>query len=534
MSPFPSILMAFAASAVCLFPPPAAAQEANPQPVPPAIPRLKSLDFAPFSPSMEGLGGERAAELHNLVKNATLQEVQAALTSGIYTSEELTVYFLKRIRRYDDDLRCYLELNPLCLEEARESDRRRAAGRSRGPLEGIPLNLKDNIGTVAPLHTTAGAEILLTHSPAKDATVTRRLREAGTVILGKASLSELAGSLTTDPPGFNAISGMGVNAYRKGLPVSGSSSGSGISTSAGLTLLSVGSETSGSLIAPGAANGVVAMKPGLGVVSGEGIVPLIRFQDSAGPIARHVADAALLLGAMDELDTDYTAALKPDALEGVAVGVLRASLAGKSPAGKNTEWLRRIDEGLGKSKAAVRDIPDTFPDKPDILPIIFMGLELDTLGYMTAAGIPVKTIADLKAYNSAQPETRIPRGQHLIDLAARSMPGILTELNAAKEPLAKAYEKQALELRRKMAALLDQAFHQSQVEVLVSLANAHSDLYATAGYPAITVPLGLDTNGTPNGITFIGKPGQDARLLACAYAFEQATRLRVLPASTAD
>lgn len=316
-----------------------------------AVPRLRALDFSLFTAALANFTPDRAAQLHTAVKTATLTEVQAALTTGIYTAEELTLYFLQRIQRYDETLRSYMELNPACLDEARASDRRRASGKLLGPLDGIPINLKDNIGTAAPLHTTAGAEILLNDSPDKNAAVTRRLRAAGTVLLGKASLSELAGTLTTQPPGYNAISGIGVNAYRRGLPVSGSSSGSAISTSAGLTLLSVGSETSGSLIAPGSSNGVVAMKPGLGVVSGEGIIPLIRFQDSAGPMARHVADAAAMLSVMDEKDTDYLIGLQPDALAGVPVGVLRASLSDKSSGGNNTEWLRRIDEGLTKAKS---------------------------------------------------------------------------------------------------------------------------------------------------------------------------------------
>jgi len=502
-----------------------------PPPAKPTVPRLRPLDFTPFAADLEKIAPARLAALRDLVREASLTEIQSALKAGQVTSEELTLLFLSRIQRYDESLRSYLELNPRCLEEARDADRRRATGQGRGPLDGIPLNLKDNIGTAAPLHTTAGAEILLNHSPARDATVTRRLREAGAILLGKASLSELAGSLTTEPPGYNAISGIGVNAYRNGLEVSGSSSGSAISLSAGLTLISVGSETSGSLISPGSCNGVVAMKPSLGVVSGEGVVPLIRFQDSAGPMARNVADAALLLGVMDEKETDYAAGLKPHALEGVATGVLRASLTGADPAPGTKEWLRRIDEGLGKAKASVREVPDTFTAKPQILPLIFLGLQVDTLGYIASTGSPVKTPAALQAYNMAKPETRIPQGQNMIDLGVKLMPPLLKELGATDETLPKAYEALALKLRQDMAALLDQAFASAKVEVLVSLANSHSELYATAGYPAITVPLGLGQDGTPNGVTLIGKPGKDADLLAYAYAFEQATHYRVAPAA---
>lgn len=170
-------------------------------------------------------------------------------------------------------------------------------------MDGIPINLKDNIGTVAPLHTTAGAEVLRNHSPANDAILVSQLRAAGAVILGKASLSELAGVVTASFPGFNAVSGMGKNPYGSQFPVWGSSSGSAISTNAFLTAVSVGTETSGSLIAPASVNGVVGMKPSLDRVSGEGIVPLVHYQDSAGPLARTVTDAAALLAAKVGVDS---------------------------------------------------------------------------------------------------------------------------------------------------------------------------------------------------------------------------------------
>jgi amidase len=158
-------------------------------------------------------------------------------------------------------------------------------------------------------------------------------------------------------------------------------------------------------------------------------------------------------------------------------------------------------------------------------------LQVDTLGYIASTGSPVKTPAALQVYNMAKPETRIPRGQNMIDLGVQLMPPLLKELGATEETLPMAYEALALKLRQDMGALLDQAFANAKVEVLVSLATSHSELYATAGYPAITVPLGLGQDGTPNGVTLIGKPGKDADLLAYAYAFEQATHYRVAPAA---
>ena len=489
------------------------------------IPRLRALDFKTFEKTMAKVSEAQIHEIADLLQRATIPELQEQMKQGKVSSEELTSVCLLRIQRLDARLRSYIELNPQCLEDAKAADRARKAGQGIGPLRGIPINLKDNIGTVLPLHTTVGAEILLNHSPSQDAAIVAQLRKAGAVILGKASLSELAGALTTEPPGYNAVSGIGVNPYGETFPVSGSSSGSAISVSAGLAVVSVGTETSGSLISPASMNGVVAMKPSLGVVSGQGIVPLIRYQDSAGPIARNVTDAALLLAEMDLQQTDYLAALKPDALSGVKVGVLRSAIQKeKGP------WLSRIDEGLRVAKAMSLDVEDTFGHQPNLLPAIFLGLSHETIGYMKSAGLPVSTLADLQAYNLAKPEMRMPRGQNMIDLGAQILNAVAAESHIAEANLGNDLKKAALAVREEAAALLAKTFADHQVEVLVSLSNLHSQVYATAGYPAITVPLGLSPDGAPNGVTLIGKRGDDARLLAFAYAFEQATRLRVPPA----
>ena len=491
--------------------------------------RLRDLDFSPFEDALAEIDPGRLAEITILIRDAELPEIQEKMAAGELNSVELTLCLLDRIRRHDDYLRSYLELNPHALDEAREADRRREEGQISGSLLGIPVSVKDNIATVAPMHTTVGAEILLDHSPAADAMVVRKLREAGAVILGKASLSELAGSLTTEPPGYNSISGMGVNPYGSGLPVSGSSSGSAIATSALLTMVSVGTETSGSLISPASSNGVVAMKPGFGLVSGEGVVPLIRFQDSAGPVARSVKDAALLLTAISEEGKDYAAGLEAGALNGVAVGVLRAGILARDDSGATEFWLARIDEGLDLAGAVRLDLDETFDEKPELLPVIFLGLSEDTVGYLVKAGAPVRTLSELQAYNLAEAGRRIPRGQNMIDLGVRVLSAIGETTGLREGEFAPLYEEATLSVREGAAALLAGVFSENKVDVLISLANTHSDLYASGGYPAITVPLGLNGDGAPNGITLIGKPGEEAKLLAYAYAFEQATHYRAGP-----
>jgi amidase len=550
-------------------PPPVTVPAPAPERLPANTARLRELEFNSFQPALNAWAQKAAARetaLTALLQESTVLQVQEALDAGELTSENLTLYFLNRIRREDGRLRSYIELNPLCLEEARASDRRRGAGERRGPLDGIPVSVKDNIDTAAPLHTTAGSEILLHHSPARDAAVVTRLREAGAVILGKASLSELAGALTTNPPGFNAVSGFGRHPSGRPFPVSGSSSGSAIATRAGLAFMSVGTETSGSLLAPAAANGVVAMKPSLGRVSGEGIVPLIRFQDSAGPVARTVTDAAVLLGVLAGAEAGILNGhafapagdlFNPDALAGVTVGVLREDLL-DTPAGE--AWLKRIDDKLRRARAIPRDVvlvkksateegeSNRGPDgvetealgdvdvEAQLTPLIFLGLDQETLPYLVAAGAPVKTLAELEAYHAARPEIRIPQGQNVLSyavqwqaalrragLGSKAVPGLRKGTEGEEgeaASLGAVYERLALDLRHAASRMLDRAFEERGAAVLVSLGNTHSAIYATAGYPAITVPLGESESSEPNGVTLIARRGEDARLLGFAFAME--------------
>ena len=483
--------------------------------------RLRALDFSPFRRELAGLQVEEMARVQRLLQGATIPQLQARMASGALTSEQLTLFCLGRMRDQDEHFRGYIEVNPEALEEARASDRLRASGQLLGPLHGIPLNLKDNINTAAPLHTSGGAEILLNYSPAQDAPIVTRVRKAGAVVLGKASLSELAGAVTTKPPGSNAVSGAGVNPYREGLPVLGSSSGSAITTSAYLTVLSVGTETSGSLISPATAIGVVGMKPSLGLVSGEGVIPLISFQDSPGPVARSVTDAAILLDALDQVSVDYLAGLRPEALRGVRAGLLPEV---RQPGLRHD----RILKGLASCQAVTREI-----DQPlaglSILECLILALGYDTVPYLASCGCPVQSAADLQRYNAARPGRRIPFGQDFVDICAQVSESALNAAEVKPEEATGYYQKLCLDNRALAASKLDQMFDQQGVEVLVSHFNLASEYYATAGYPAITVPLGLDEKGAPIGVTFIARRGQDAALLAYAYAFEQATRLRVEP-----
>jgi amidase len=513
----------------------AGAVAAVPQPVPAAstTERLRALDWAPFAAAIGRFPADKAATIDANLATATIVDVQAALKGGTLTAEDLTLYFLSRIRQHDERLRTYLELNPRALDDARASDARRKAGALLGPFDGIPVSLKDNIETAAPMHTTAGAEILLGNIAANDAPLVSQLRAGGAVILGKANLSEFAGVITFGPlnGGFTAVGGATVNPHGH-YPTSGSSSGSAAGVAALLAMVSVGSETSGSLVGPSAWNGVVGMKPSRSLVNGAGVVPLVLYNDSPGPVGRNVTDVAALLDAIDTATVDYVAGLRTDALDGVTVGVLGTDIAANPD---NTPLLQGASASLAALGARLR--PATLVQTPawgnyaTFLTYLSGGIRYDMMPYVAARSRTVKTVEDLMAYNAADAPHRIPSGQGLLEMLGPASAG----LSAAD------YAALAARLRQAATDMLETTFRKTGADVLVSVETTHSELYATAGYPAITVPLGLRVKGRvlsqakvssvgmPAGITFIGKAGEDAKLLAYAYAFEQATNLRVQP-----
>ena len=508
---------------------PAATALAAAQAEPSNSKRLRELDFSPFEEALTAFTPDRAGKVEAIVKDADIATVQAAMQSGNLTSEELTLYFLSRIKKYDDTLRTMIELNSDALTQARAADRLRKDGKATSAMLGIPVTLKDNIETTGPLHTAGGSEILLNHVPKADASFVKQLREAGAVILGKANLSELAGGINIMPPGFSAVGGLTMNPHGD-FSAGGSSSGSAAGTAAYMTMVSVGSETAGSLIIPASWNGVVGMYPGKGVVDSSGVIPLIKNNDSAGPIGRNVKDVATLLGVIDTNDTDYVAGLNAKALNGAKAAFLKADVLAQAASAledssDNAAVAQLIEKSLTNAGAKVSDIEFT-PDQIGarlngaLGLLIAGGVRHDMLPYLTAAGALVKTPEDLAAYNLKDPKTRIPFQQGTLDSAVAN----------ADMKDAKAYEEVIAQVKAVAVAALDQAFADSQADVLVSVNNYHSQFYATANYPAISVPMGLRANGMPVGVTLIGKPGSEAKLLSYAYALEQATKLRVDPA----
>jgi amidase len=489
--------------------------------------RLDPLDLSAFTVALEARDPARTRELDDLLARASMADLQDLMASGRLSSEELTLHLLGRVRDHEAALNSLIAVNPDALVQAREADARRASGGSLGALDGIPVTVKDNIETAGPMPTSGGAEILAGHVAGADAPVVVALRAAGAVIVGKANLSELAGAVVRTP-GFSAVGGQTMNPYGGSFSPGGSSSGSAVSVAAGFAIASVGTETSGSLIVPAAFSGLVGMKPSRGVVDTRGVIPLVRHQDSPGPMGRSVADVAALLAAMaaQRVEVEFSA----EALAGVRVGVLAEDIRGqKTPVedtSDNGEMLGRIDAGLRAAAALpvdaviVSDAPMADYDQ-GFLDVVLGGVSHDSIGYLAEAGAPVATLADLHAYNLAQPRRRMPAGQFFLDLAL----GRAVDRDS--------YEEAALRHRGLAEEILNATFDAAGTDVLVSLTNLHSALYATAGYPAVTVPLGLRASGMPTGVTLIGRPGADGQLLGYAHAFERASELRV-PADLSD
>ncbi len=483
-------------------------------------------------------------------------ELQAAMERGELTSRELVEYYLARIEAIDRSgpaLQSIIETNPDALAIADALDRERRTSGSRGPLHGIPVVLKASIDTGDTMATTAGSLALAGHYAPDDAFLVARLREAGAVILGKANLSEWANFRSTNSSsGWSSIGGQTRNPYDPHRNPCGSSSGSAVAVSANLAALAVGTETDGSIVCPAAMNGIVGIKPTLGLVSRDGIIPIAHSQDTAGPMARTVTDAALLLSAIAAKDPqdpaaasrgeavpDYAAALDDNALHGKRIGVLRSFYgAGEDP--RIGEILDASIEVLSANGAEIVDPVEVDTDglSDAEYEVLLYEFKADLNAYLVSSGAPVRSLAEIIAFNETNAATVMPFfGQEIMELAQ------------SKGPLTEAAYAEALETSKRLAReALDRALEEHDLDALVAPTNgpawltdhvlsdrfsvSSSSLAAVSGYAAVTVPAGF-ISGLPIGISFIGGPFSEALLIGMAYDFEQASRVRRPPLADA-
>jgi amidase len=481
-------------------------------------------------------------------------EQQAAMQAGRITSEQLVHAYKDRIAEMDRKgprLNAVIALNPHALVDARKLDAERRAGRVRGPLHGVPVLLKDNIESADDTATTAGSLALKDNVANRDAPLVRRLTDAGAVILGKANLSEWANFRSTRSiSGWTGVAGLVRNPYSLDRTACGSSAGSGAAVAAGLVTDAIGTETDGSITCPAATNGVVGLKPTVGLVSRTFVVPISPEQDTPGPMTRTVADAAAVLTAIagsdpadamtreaDAHKADYAAALKPDALSGVRLGVLRMN-QGRSP--QTDQVFQRALDALAAAGAMLVEVKG--PDDAAVSQIAAAegeALRVEFKASLNAylAGLPpavkTRTLADLVAFNAREPRETPLFGQEVFEQTLNA-PAVTDTAYLEKRAKARDLARGALDrmlAENNVVALVGPTTGPASIVDPINGSRSlgsYSTLPAVSGYPHLTVPMGQVT-GLPVNISFIGAPWSEARLLSLGYAFEQATHARFDP-----
>jgi amidase len=532
------------------------------------------------------------------IVEATIPDMQAALKEGRITSRELVTQSLIRIATYEDRINAIITVNPKALEEADALDRERKAGKIRGPLHGIPIALKDNIHTTD-MPTTGGALAFEGLIPPYEATLTKNLRDAGAIIIAKTQMTELANWVAGDPSmpnNYNSLNGYGYNPYdprrdpreasgdgRPVLNTGGSSSGTG--TAASFWAANVGTETSGSILSPSNANMLAAVKPTVGRVSRYGVIPIVADQDTPGPMARTVTDAAILLGALESAkpdpndpatsrctpppNRDYTQFLKRDGLKGARIGIPRAAFYDKLtlPWEKEPVWglddaqKKVVDEAIAvlRAEGAVLVDPADIPSVVDTNEadnylawgvctdmdevkehkcsiVLAYGMERDFNAWLRSLNekAPVKTLSELRAWNRAHAKLgTVKYGQSLLDISD----AMDLELFRSR------YESdRANDLRLAATHGLDEVIAKHKLDAIFFPGPWGASIAARPGYPTVIVPFGMlpnaprqaypesfKANPAPFGVSFAGPACSEPALLRIAYAFEQATKKRVPP-----
>ncbi len=486
---------------------------------------------------------------------ASVSDLSRAMVEGRTTAAALVQAYSARIAAIDQAgprLASVLELNPDAAAIAAALDAERAAGRLRGPLHGIPVVVKDNIATADRMATSAGSPALMGIAPPRDATVVQRLRAAGAVVLAKTNLSEWANFRgKSSISGWSTRGGQTHNPYALDRTPSGSSSGTGAAVAANLCAIGVGTETDGSITSPANVSALVGMKPTLGLVSRSGIVPIAFSQDTAGPMCRSVADAAVLLAALmgpdgrdaatraqqGKLSAEALLRLTPQALRGARLGVAMNLVDGHTQATValfESALAVLKDAGATLVRAPLPNLDKMASGELDVLLFEMRHAMAAYLAEFAAAG-PHRSLADLVAYNKAHPETLALFGQEWF------------EASVAKGPLSNPAYRQALARGRRYARAqgIDALLRQHRLDAIVAPTGGPAGLIdpingdggtapsatmpaAVAGYPHITVPMG-QVSGLPVGLSLFGGAWQDARLLALAGHFEQLTRHRKPP-----
>jgi len=493
-----------------------------------------------------------AAQSAPKVEEATITDLQSQLAKGSTSSEAITRAYLARIAAMDrkgPTLRAVIAVNPDAVKQAQAADARRKAGKALGPLDGIPVLIKDNIETADPIATTAGSLALKDNITGRDAPVVAELRKAGAVILGKTNLSEWANIRSNSSiSGWSAVGGQVKNPYALDRTPCGSSSGSGSAVAASYAPAALGTETDGSVVCPSSINGLVGLKPTLGMVSRTHVVPISHSQDTPGPMAKTVRDAAILFSAMIATDpadpatreadahkADYAAGLSGASLKGVRIAVLRPQMG--------PDLAARFDAALAVLKAQGAELVDVEAPKLDGLgeaefQVLLTELKADLNSYLasTPAAVKTRTLADVIAFNKANAATEMPFfAQETFEAAEKTRGLADAEYLGARAKslrLAGAEGISAMLAKAKATILVEPTYGPGWlIEPIYGdqyQGPSSSELPAVSGYPNLTVPMGL-ARGMPVGISFIGTPYSEQALFNAGYVYEQASKKRVAP-----
>lgn len=499
--------------------------------------------------AMAGLGKTEEADSVRPfeLEEATVSDLRRAIAEGSETSASLTRKYVERIQEVDrrgPRVNAVIEVNPDAMAIAEKRDRERKEGKVVGLLHGLPILIKDNIDTADKMSTSAGSLALAANKAKEDAPIVAQLREAGAVILGKTNLSEWANFRSTkSTSGWSGRGGQTRNPYALDRNPCGSSSGSGAAASANLCVAAVGTETDGSIVCPSTSNGLVGIKPTLGLLSGKGIIPISHSQDTAGPMARTVKDAAILLSALATMaaprvpGNDYVKFLDPKGMRGVRIGVARKFFGFNPKVDAIMEEAIRAMKKLGAVIVDGADLPSHGQYDDTEFEVLLYEFKADLNRYLKGMPkeIPYRNLKDLIAFNEKNRDKEMPFfGQEIFQMAQ------------AKGPLSEKTYKDALAKNRRLSRAegIDAALRKHRISAIIAPTGGpawttdplNGDHYtggsstpaAVSGYPAITVPAG-NVRGLPVGITFFGTAWSEPTLIKLAYAFEQETKARTAP-----
>ena len=487
------------------------------------------------------------------LEEISIDELQQKMTSGEQTSKSITKMYLKRIQDIDKSgpgLNSVIEINPDAIAIAEKMDTERRAGKLRGPMHGIPVLIKDNINTGDKMMTTAGSLALVGNKAAKDAFIVGQLRNAGAVLLGKTNLSEFANFRSERPTSaWSSRGGQTRCPYILNRNPSGSSAGSGSATAASLCAVSIGTETNGSIVSPSSINGLVGIKPTVGLLSRSGIIPISATQDTAGPMARNVKDAAIFLAALAGVDaadevtlqskgkalTDYTTGLSTNALKGKRIGIEKACLSGGNPdVLALTNNAVKILKDQGAIVVEVELVKLTRELRNASYSILQFEFKDGLNKYLSTANAPVKSLAEVIAYNKVHEATAMPYFKQEI-----------LESSQAKDDLKSKEYQEALTKTISARGMIDTIIKDNNLDAICASTNgpagcidlvngdygggfSFSSPAAMAGYPHITVPMG-QVHNLPVGFSFIAGAYKEKAIIDLAYAFEQACQARKAP-----